>query len=159
MQSSVLYCEKANNYLNIKGKKLDIYFWIALIVIQRSLRTEFAHMFFLSLLQAKGAFLRPARDVVEYGCGLPYRLSSPARKAVVCEHIPKNGGNYQYQLTLHCSIALTNRTRYIMVGLSEQWLPTWQMWVQICMRWVILVVIPPDGQLVQITKCERTSCQ
>jgi hypothetical protein len=72
MQSSVLYCKKTNNYLNIKGKKLYIYFWITLIVIQRSLRTEFANMFFLSLLQAKGAFLRLARDVVKYGCGLPY---------------------------------------------------------------------------------------
>jgi hypothetical protein len=39
------------------------------------MRTEFAHMFFLSLLQAKGAFLRPARYVVEYGCGLPYLKS------------------------------------------------------------------------------------
>ena len=33
MQSSVLYYEKANNYLNIRERKLDIYFRIALIVI------------------------------------------------------------------------------------------------------------------------------
>ena len=73
MQSSVLYCEKANNYLNIKEKKLDIYFRIALIIFQRSLQTEFANMFFSSLPQSKGVFLRLARDLVVCGCGLPYK--------------------------------------------------------------------------------------
>ena len=72
MQSSVLYCEKANNYLNIKEKKLDIYFRIALIIFQRSLWTEFANMFFSSLPQSKGVFLRLARDLVVCGCSLPY---------------------------------------------------------------------------------------
>ena len=72
MQSSVLYCEKAYNYLNIKEKILDIYFRIALMVSQRSLRTEFATMSFLSLPQSKGVFLRSARDLVVNGCGLPY---------------------------------------------------------------------------------------
>ena len=36
-------------------------------------------MFFLLLLQAKGAFLRLAHDVVKRGCGLPY-----------CNHIQKS---------------------------------------------------------------------
>jgi hypothetical protein len=56
MQSSVLYCEKANNYLNIREKKSDIYFRIVLIVSQRSLRTEFTNMFFSLLPQSKGVF-------------------------------------------------------------------------------------------------------
>jgi hypothetical protein len=45
-------------------------------------------IFFLSLLQAKGAFLRPARDVVEYGCGLPY----PHPKDKVTENSCKTVG-------------------------------------------------------------------
>jgi len=75
MQSSVLYCEKANNYLNIREKKLDIYFRIALIVSQRSLGTEFANMFFSSLPQSKGVFVQSAHDLVECGCGLPYLIN------------------------------------------------------------------------------------
>ena len=72
MQSSVLYCGKAYNYLNIKENFLDIYFQIALMVGQRSSRTEFATMPFLSLLQSKGVFLRLARDLVVNGRGIPY---------------------------------------------------------------------------------------
>ena len=72
MQSSVLYCEKANNYLNIKEKKLNIYFQIVLIVSQRSLRTEFTNTFFSLLPQSKGVFLQLARDWTVCGCGLPY---------------------------------------------------------------------------------------
>ena len=70
MQSSVLYCKKAYNYLNIREKNLDIYFRIALMVNQISMRTEFATMSFLSLPQSKGVFLRSARDLVENGCTL-----------------------------------------------------------------------------------------
>ena len=70
MQSSVLYRKKGYNYLNIKEKKLYNYFRIALMVSQRSLRTEFATMSFLSLPQLKGVFLRSARDPVVNG--LPY---------------------------------------------------------------------------------------
>ena len=72
--------KKANNYLNIKEKKLGFYFQIALMVSQRSLQTEFAKMFFSSLLQAKGVFLRSARDLVVNGCGLPYRHFEPLGK-------------------------------------------------------------------------------
>ena len=72
MQSSVLYCEKANNYLNIKEKKSDIYFRIVLRVSQRSLWTEFTNMFFSLLPQSKGVFLQLARDRTTCGCGLPY---------------------------------------------------------------------------------------
>ena len=75
MQSSELYCEKANNYLNIREKKSNIYFRIVLIVSQRSLRTEFTNMFFSLLLQSKGVFLQLARDRTVCGCGLPYPLS------------------------------------------------------------------------------------
>ena len=64
MQSSVLYCKKAYNYLNIKEKNLDIYFRIALMVSQRSLWTEFATMSILSLPQSKSVFLRSSRDLV-----------------------------------------------------------------------------------------------
>ena len=74
MQSSVLYCEKANNYLNIKEKKSDIYFRIVLRVSQRSLWTEFTNMFFSLLPQSKGVFLQLARDRTVCGCGLPYLL-------------------------------------------------------------------------------------
>ena len=68
----VLYHKKAYNYLNIEGNFLDIYFWIALMVSQRSLWMEFATMPFLSLPQSKGVFLPLARDLVVNGCGLPY---------------------------------------------------------------------------------------
>src|SRR5882762_6693308 len=90
MQSSVLYCKKANNYLNIKGKKLDVYFRIALIIIRRSLWTEFPNMFFSSLLQAKGAFLRLARDRTVCACGLPYHLlwSAYRKKLMTFETCP-----------------------------------------------------------------------
>ena len=44
------------------------------------MRTEFAKTFFLSLLQAKGVFLRSARDGVGCGCGLPYNLKSASLK-------------------------------------------------------------------------------
>ena len=66
--------EKAYNYLNIKEKNLDIYFRIALMVSQRSLRTEFATMSFLSLPQSKSVFLRSSRDLVVNGCGLSYKI-------------------------------------------------------------------------------------
>ena len=72
MQSSVLYYEKAYNYLNIKEKILDIYFQIALMVNQRSLWTEFATMSLLLLPQSKGVFLQLACDLVIYGCSPPY---------------------------------------------------------------------------------------
>jgi len=58
---------KANNYLNIKEKYLNIYFRIALMISQRSLRTEFANMSFSSLPQSKGVFWRSARDLVVCG--------------------------------------------------------------------------------------------
>ena len=64
MQSSVLYCKKAYNYLNIEENILGIYFWIALMVGQRSSQMEFVTMSFLLLPQSKGVFLRLARDLV-----------------------------------------------------------------------------------------------
>ena len=73
MQSSVLYCKKAYNYLNIKENFLDIYFQIALMVGQRSLQMEFATMS-LSLSQSIYIFLQLACDLVVNGCGLPYEL-------------------------------------------------------------------------------------
>jgi len=78
-----LYCEKANNYLNIKEKNLKFYFQIALIVIQRSLWTEFANMFFFLLLQVKHVFLRLAHDLVIYGCSLPYDQKNDATKLCI----------------------------------------------------------------------------
>ena len=74
MQSSVLYCKKAYNSLNIQEKNLDIYFQIALMVNQISLWTEFATMSFFSMPQSKGVFLQSARDLAENGCSIPYRL-------------------------------------------------------------------------------------
>ena len=74
MQSSVLYCEKAYNYLNIKGNFLDIYFQIALMVGQRCSWMGFATMSFLSLPQSKGVFLWLAHDPVINGYSLPYHM-------------------------------------------------------------------------------------
>ena len=73
MQSSVLYCEKAYNYLNIKETFLDIYFQIALMVGQRSSWMEFTTMS-LSLPQSKGVFLWLACDPVINGYSLPYHM-------------------------------------------------------------------------------------
>ena len=85
MQSSILYYEKAYNYLNIKGKNLNIYFRIALMVSQKSLQMEFATMSFLLLPQSKGVFLRSARDLVVNGCGLPLDVAKfNIRKTQIC---------------------------------------------------------------------------
>ena len=57
------------------------------MVSQRSLRTEFATMSFLSLPQSKSVFLRSSRDPVGNGCGLsgpglPYLIELELSEAI-----------------------------------------------------------------------------
>ena len=66
---------KRKNFITLsilQNKLFKNYLQVSWTNIERSLRTEFAKMFFSALLQVKGVFLQSARDVVICQCGLPY---------------------------------------------------------------------------------------
>jgi hypothetical protein len=67
----VLYCEKANNYLNIKEKNLDIYFRIALHNSYPEILADGICKYVLLIVAAgERCILRSARDLVVCECGL-----------------------------------------------------------------------------------------
>ena len=95
MQSSVLYCEKDNSYLNVKEKNLDICFRIAWIVIQRSLQMEFANMFFSSFnLNLNKTYLRHHTIYISY-----LKQKSQGRK------LRRKGANIAFCITVAVIVA------------------------------------------------------